>query len=67
MAAQTIRTLGLDPGLQHTGWGLIESDGYRLLILLQGLAEAIAIWNVHHWHIKELLAGGFSSNAWDAL
>ena len=67
MEARTIRILGLDPGLQHTGWGLIESDGYRLLILLQGLAEAIAICNVHHRHIKELLAGGFSSNAWDAL
>jgi crossover junction endodeoxyribonuclease RuvC len=62
MAARSIRILGLDPGLQHTGWGLIESDGYRLrfvaegvvstsardalgdrlLILHQGLAEALA-------------------------
>jgi crossover junction endodeoxyribonuclease RuvC len=25
-----IRILGLDPGLQHTGWGLIRQDGSRL-------------------------------------
>jgi len=67
MEARTIRILGLDPGLQHTGWGLIESDGYRLLILHQGLAEAIAICNLHHRHIKGILAGGFSSHACDAL
>ena len=67
MAARTIRIPGLDPGRQHTGWGLIESDGYRLLILHEGLAEAIAICNVHHRHIKGMLAGEFSSHAWDAL
>jgi hypothetical protein len=63
MAARTIRILGLDPGLQHTGWGLIESDGYRLLILHQGLAEAIAICHVHHRNTRGLLAGEFSSQA----
>lgn len=25
-----IRILGVDPGLRHTGWGVIESDGQRL-------------------------------------
>ena len=25
-----MRLLGLDPGLQHTGWGVIEADGSRL-------------------------------------
>ena len=26
-----IRILGIDPGLRRTGWGLVESDGNRLL------------------------------------
>jgi crossover junction endodeoxyribonuclease RuvC len=25
-----VRILGLDPGLQHTGWGMVESSGSRL-------------------------------------
>ena len=61
MAARRICILGLVPGLQHIGWGLIESDGYRLLILHQGLAEAIAICNVHHRNIKGMLVGACSS------
>ncbi len=31
MARQPIRILGIDPGLRRTGWGLIESDGNRLI------------------------------------
>jgi crossover junction endodeoxyribonuclease RuvC len=30
MTNATIRILGLDPGLRHTGWGLIEVAGSRL-------------------------------------
>jgi crossover junction endodeoxyribonuclease RuvC len=30
------RILGLDPGLTHTGWGLIESAGSRLRFLAAG-------------------------------
>ena len=26
-----IRILGIDPGLRRTGWGLVESDGNRLI------------------------------------
>jgi crossover junction endodeoxyribonuclease RuvC len=26
-----IRILGIDPGLRRTGWGLIESDGNRVV------------------------------------
>lgn len=37
--------LGLDPGLRHTGWGLVEADGNRLRFLACGAvhtdAEAI--------------------------
>ncbi len=30
------RLLGLDPGLQHTGWGLVESRGNRLTHIANG-------------------------------
>jgi hypothetical protein len=42
MAACAIRILGLDPGLQHTGWGLIESDGYRLRFVAEGVVSTSA-------------------------
>lgn len=31
--------LGIDPGLRHTGWGLIESDGNRLIHVACGSVE----------------------------
>ena len=31
MSIAPIRILGIDPGLRRTGWGLIESDGNRLI------------------------------------
>lgn len=34
-----IRILGIDPGLRRTGWGLIESDGNRLLYVACGSLE----------------------------
>jgi crossover junction endodeoxyribonuclease RuvC len=34
-----IRILGIDPGLRRTGWGLIESDGNRLLYVACGSVE----------------------------
>ena len=33
MARHPIRILGIDPGLRRTGWGLIESDGNRLIYI----------------------------------
>ena len=33
-AADTIRIIGIDPGLRRTGWGVIESDGHRLALSL---------------------------------
>jgi hypothetical protein len=33
---------GLDPGLQHTGWGLIETDGYRLRFVAEGVVSTSA-------------------------
>lgn len=31
------RLLGIDPGLQYTGWGLVESDGNRLRHIADGV------------------------------
>ena len=30
------RVLGIDPGLQHTGWGIVESDGSALRYIASG-------------------------------
>ena len=37
MAPVPIRILGLDPGLQHTGWGVVEHDGFRMRFLAEGV------------------------------
>jgi crossover junction endodeoxyribonuclease RuvC len=34
-----IRILGIDPGLRRTGWGVIESDGNRLIFIACGSVE----------------------------
>ncbi|MBK1661671.1 crossover junction endodeoxyribonuclease RuvC [Paracraurococcus ruber] len=39
---QSVRLLGLDPGLQHTGWGLVESAGSRLRHLGDGVISTAA-------------------------
>lgn len=33
------RILGLDPGLRHTGWGVIESQGNRLIHVAHGVVD----------------------------
>lgn len=35
-----IRILGIDPGLRHTGWGIIEQAGARLVHIAHGVIEA---------------------------
>jgi crossover junction endodeoxyribonuclease RuvC len=37
-----VRLLGLDPGLQHTGWGMVESAGSRLRHLGDGVISTNA-------------------------
>src|SRR5487761_1434475 len=37
-----MRVLGLDPGLRHTGWGIIDVDGNRLAHVADGIAPAAA-------------------------
>jgi crossover junction endodeoxyribonuclease RuvC len=36
----TIRILGIDPGLRHTGWGVIEQTGARLSHVAHGVIQA---------------------------
>lgn len=36
-SGQSIRILGLDPGLRHTGWGVIEVTGNRLSYVAGGV------------------------------
>ena len=38
----SVRLLGLDPGLQHTGWGVVESAGSRLRHLGDGVISTDA-------------------------
>lgn len=38
--ANTIRIIGIDPGLRQTGWGVIESDGVRLAYTASGRISA---------------------------
>ena len=38
----TVRLLGLDPGLQHTGWGMVESTGNRLRHIADGVVSTDA-------------------------
>jgi crossover junction endodeoxyribonuclease RuvC len=34
-----MRVLGLDPGLRHTGWGIIDVAGYRLIHVADGVVH----------------------------
>lgn len=38
----SIRIIGIDPGLRHTGWGVIESDGLSLTYLASGTVTSRA-------------------------
>ena len=37
--AETIRILGIDPGLRNTGWGVIEQTGSRLVHIAHGTIQ----------------------------
>jgi len=39
MTSRAIRILGIDPGLRRTGWGVIDSDGNRLIYVGCGSIE----------------------------
>ncbi|RTL52206.1 MAG: crossover junction endodeoxyribonuclease RuvC [Bradyrhizobiaceae bacterium] len=40
MASNAIRILGIDPGLRRTGWGVIDSEGNRLIYVGCGSVES---------------------------
>lgn len=35
-----MRVIGFDPGLRHTGWGVIESEGHRLRHVANGVVRS---------------------------
>jgi crossover junction endodeoxyribonuclease RuvC len=37
MAGEAIRIIGIDPGLRRTGWGVIDTDGVRLVYVACGV------------------------------
>jgi crossover junction endodeoxyribonuclease RuvC len=36
MTSQSIRILGVDPGLRNTGWGIVDAEGARLSFVASG-------------------------------
>ena len=42
MKGRTIRILGIDPGLRRTGWGILDSDGVRLIYVASGVITSAA-------------------------
>ncbi len=36
---QMIRLIGIDPGLRNTGWGVLETDGNRLVFVASGTVK----------------------------
>ena len=56
MASQSIRIIGIDPGLRRTGWGVIESDGVRLSYVASGLITSEADEDLAY-RLRELYEG----------
>ncbi|RCL01580.1 MAG: crossover junction endodeoxyribonuclease RuvC [Candidatus Tokpelaia sp. JSC085] len=42
MMKRTIRIIGIDPGLRHTGWGIIEISGNHLQFIASGTVKSDA-------------------------
>jgi crossover junction endodeoxyribonuclease RuvC len=36
-----VRIIGIDPGLRHTGWGIIEAEGSRLSYIADGAVHSV--------------------------
>ena len=56
MKGATIRIIGIDPGLRRTGWGVIESDGVRLIYVASGHITSDAKAELA-WRLRELYEG----------
>jgi crossover junction endodeoxyribonuclease RuvC len=46
--SRPIRVLGLDPGLRHTGWGVIDVSGSRLTHVADGALHTNDKWELAH-------------------
>jgi len=56
MRQQAIRIIGIDPGLRRTGWGVIESDGVRLVYVSSGHITSAADDDLAY-RLRELYEG----------
>ncbi len=48
MALEAIRIIGIDPGLRHTGWGVVACQGSRLSYVADGTARSSADASLSH-------------------
>jgi crossover junction endodeoxyribonuclease RuvC len=56
MREQTIRIIGIDPGLRRTGWGIIESDGVRLIYVASGMVPSTSDEQLSY-RLREIFEG----------
>lgn len=56
MSKTAIRIIGIDPGLRRTGWGVIESDGFRLVYVASGHITSSAEERLS-FRLRELFEG----------
>ena len=56
MSQPLIRIIGIDPGLRRTGWGVIDSDGVRLVYVASGVVTSEADDELAH-RLLELKRG----------
>ena len=53
---QSVRIIGIDPGLRSTGWGVIDSDGTRLVHVANGAIQSTATKDLA-FRLVELMEG----------
>jgi crossover junction endodeoxyribonuclease RuvC len=56
MRMNSIRIIGIDPGLRRTGWGVVEADGVRLAYVASGLITSDAEADLAY-RLRELYEG----------
>ena len=56
MGTTVTRIIGIDPGLRRTGWGVVDSDGVRLIYVASGLITSQADAELAY-RLRELFEG----------
>lgn len=56
MQQAMIRIIGIDPGLRRTGWGVIDSDGVRLVYVASGVVTSTSDDDLSY-RLRELFEG----------